>query len=511
MKGHVYRRGKSWSYLFDIEPDPLTGRRRQANGSGFKTEREAWKACRAAMADYEKGRVVRSSRRKVADALEEWLDRIEHSIKPSMVQNWRNYAAYYVIPYIGQRDVQDIDGAVCDALYAKLLAEGRVKAKPRVHAQGVAVHTRRLSATGHVLPCRPYRWDTARCYRTHPADDPMIGQPIAPRKVGRRAAEAADEAARKKPSPGLESKTVVNTHRMLHRAWEDFTSWGWVKRNVVTEAHPPRVPRKGRKVWAVSQLQAFLRRARSDRFFALWVLEATSGIRRCELAGARRELLNLDVGTLAIEGTRVSVDGKVVESDGKTENARRVLALDPFTLAALRSHVEMLERERAEFGPDYEDHGLLFCWETGRPPHPDTITRRFKKLAASAGLPEIDLHDVRHSYATAGRDAKIDWKALSKRIGHSDVAFTMKQYVQTDLEADRQVANTLAELIIGGSLASVDLASTVMRRPKLAEAMGLRGGRTARTRLPEQRYVYTSVYKPHAEGPFHDRKGPVTW
>jgi hypothetical protein len=62
---------------------------------------------------------------------------------------------------------------------------------------------------------------------------------------------------------------------------------------------------------------------------------------------------------------------------------------------------------------------------------------------------------VRHSYATAGRDAKIDWKALSKRIGHADVAFTMKQYVQTDLEADRQVANTLAELIIGGTLASV--------------------------------------------------------
>lgn len=54
-------------------------------------------------------------------------------------------------------------------------------------------------------------------------------------------------------------------------------------------------------------------------------------------------------------------------------------------------------------------------------------------------------------------DAKIDWKALSKRIGHADVAFTMKQYVQTDLEADRQVASTLAELIIGGSLASTTL------------------------------------------------------
>jgi hypothetical protein len=34
----------------------------------------------------------------------------------------------------------------------------------------------------------------------------------------------ADEASCKKLSPGLEPKTVVNTHRMLHRAWEDFTT-----------------------------------------------------------------------------------------------------------------------------------------------------------------------------------------------------------------------------------------------------------------------------------------------
>jgi integrase len=186
------------------------------------------------------------------------------------------------------------------------------------------------------------------------------------------------------------------------------------------------------------------------------VLEATSGMRRCELAGVRRDLLDLNAGTLAIEVTRVVVDGRVIESDGKTENAQHVPALDPFTLAALKVHVAMLDRERTEFGPDYRDHGVLFCWENGKPPHPDTITRRFKRLAAAAGLPEIDLHHVRHSYATAGRDARIDWKALSKRIGHADVAFTMKQYVQTDLEADRQVANTLAELIIGGALVSAD-------------------------------------------------------
>jgi hypothetical protein len=33
----------------------------------------------------------------------------------------------------------------------------------------------------------------------------------------------------------------------------------------------------------------------------------------------------------------------------------------------------------------------------------------------------------------------------------------MKQYVQTDLEADREVANTLANLIIGGSLVTDEI------------------------------------------------------
>jgi integrase len=66
-------------------------------------------------------------------------------------------------------------------------------------------------------------------------------------------------------------------------------------------------------------------------------------------------------------------------------------------------------------------------------------------------------HDLRYTGGTLA-DAKIDWKALSQRIGHADMAFTMKQYVQTDLEADRQVANTLAQLIIGGSLASMEIA-----------------------------------------------------
>ena len=162
-----------------------------------------------------------------------------------MVQNWRNYAAYYVIPYIGQRDVQDIDGAVCDALYAKLLAEGRVKARPKKKPPTQAVHMRRLAPDGQVLPCRPHGYDTVRCYRSHSEDDPALGQPIEAKRPSGTAVAKAREASRRKLPPGLEPKTVVNTHRMLHRAWEDFAVWGWAKRNVVSRRASASGPAQG--------------------------------------------------------------------------------------------------------------------------------------------------------------------------------------------------------------------------------------------------------------------------
>ena len=91
--------------------------------------------------------------------------------------------------------------------------------------------------------------------------------------------------------------------------------------------------------------------------------------------------LDLDVGTLEIEATRVVVDGKVIESDGKTKNAQHTLALDPFTLAVLKVHVEMLDQERKEFGPDYHDGGSCSAGRTASP------RTRTQSPAGSRSLP----------------------------------------------------------------------------------------------------------------------------
>lgn len=82
----------------------------------------------------------------------------------------------------------------------------------------------------------------------------------------------------------------------------------------------------------------------------MWLLAATTGMRRSELAGADRELLHVDAATLSIEDTRVVVAGQTIDSDGKSNSGVRVISLDAFTVRLLRRYLTVLDDERAVFG-----------------------------------------------------------------------------------------------------------------------------------------------------------------
>jgi hypothetical protein len=108
-------------------------------------------------------------------------------------------------------------------------------------------------------------------------------------------------------------------------------------------------------------------------------------------------------------------------------------------------------------------------------PDPADLTSSYSKHTASRNarrsLPILQFPSTA-SMALFVHPCQGGLKALSQRIEHADVAFTMKQYVQTDLEADRQVANTLAGLIIGRSLTSFEISGTA--REDQAATVGAR-------------------------------------
>ena len=129
MKGSVHRRGSKVGYYKFRSPErePSTGTYPWITKGGFGTEKEAWKACRDAMREADRGRVVKPSSRTVAQYFFEWLSAVEPTMDATTWQNWKDYARTYVIPHIGAERLQRLNEPQLLQLYGKLLSEGRVK------------------------------------------------------------------------------------------------------------------------------------------------------------------------------------------------------------------------------------------------------------------------------------------------------------------------------------------------------------------------------------------------
>jgi integrase len=250
---------------------------------------------------------------------------------------------------------------------------------------------------------------------------------------------------------GLAPKTVRNVHVMLHSALHDAMRWGYLVRNVAEAADPPAARTPEQQIWSPQELGTFLDQVRDDRLYALWLLVATTGMRRGELAGLRWVDIDFDHATVSPIIPPVVVDHQVLASAPKTERGRRRLAVDPVTLAALEAQRQRQAEDRKAVGHRYRDHGYVFTWPDRRPLHPENIANWFEQHTKAAGLPRIRLHDVRQSYATAALKAGISAKVISERLGHASVAFTLQTYSHVIPGMDRDAAATVADLILSST------------------------------------------------------------
>jgi integrase len=191
--------------------------------------------------------------------------------------------------------------------------------------------------------------------------------------------------------------------------------------------------------WTAGELRRFLDSVRGDDLEALWVVLATTGLRRGEALRLRWGDLDLERGELAVRQTIVAVNHEVRVSTPKTKRGRRVVALDEVTVAALARH-------RPEPW-SASDPAFVDGW--GQVVHPSWVSKRFKTLAAGAGLPVIRLHDLRHTHATLALQAGIHPKIVSERLGHSSVSLTLDVYSHALPHLQREAAAAVGRLLWG--------------------------------------------------------------
>ena len=113
----------------------------------------------------------------------------------------------------------------------------------------------------------------------------------------------------------------------------------------------------------------------------------------------------------------------------------------------LRRQRETQNLERIAWGPAWNEAGLIFTREDGRPLRPEYVTRHFQALAEKAGLPVIRLHDLRHTNASLALSAGVDLKVVSERLGHSQLAITADLYTHVNRGLGKAAAEQIARAL----------------------------------------------------------------
>jgi integrase len=179
--------------------------------------------------------------------------------------------------------------------------------------------------------------------------------------------------------------------------------------------------------------------AHHDRWAVMTELDALTGLRSGEIRGLCLDKLNLLHRTLDVHRQLVYEAGKGYYFDGlKTGAGRRTIPLN-------QRAVDLLAEYIAKYPPPKsgEFAGLVFTMPRGKPIGESTLDWAFKAMCSKAGAKRYRWHDLRHHYASVLIAGGENPKVVSKRLGHKDVAFTMRIYAHLFAEAEEQTRDVL--------------------------------------------------------------------
>lgn len=222
----------------------------------------------------------------------------------------------------------------------------------------------------------------------------------------------------RKLEEGLSKRTVQHMHAVVRVSLNYALKWGLIVRNPATLVSAPTPDRQEFITLNKEQASLFLDCIKNHRWYPIYVLAITTGMRKGEILGLHWENIDLEYGTLSIQHTVQYMSGQIIQGEPKTSGSRRKITLPEYTLGVLREFQESTGKTE----------GLLFTTSTSRPVSGRNVSRHFDSALEKAGLPHLRFHDLRHTAATLLLKENVHVKIVQEMLGHSTVALTLDTY-----------------------------------------------------------------------------------
>lgn len=381
-----------WAVRYDVYEN---GKRKQKKRA-FKTSKEA-SAFRAKVEHaIHTGMYADARGLTVGEYLDLWVKVYTTNLRPNSLRGYQNVIEKHIKPRIGGTRLESLTKIAIQDMCNDILATEYLPAKYRTE-------------NGARVLVRP-----ARCY-----------------------------------SP----KMLRNIHVVLHAALDQACEEGLLSRNPSDAVKLPAGTEKEYTIPEPAQLRALLAELRGAECYPAILACALLACRRGEALGLYWSDIDFSAGTISLKRALIvnNLTNSVEVGELKTKNSRRVLPLP----AVLGDLLRNMQRERAqaarEAGAHVVQSPFVFTTAAGKPFRPDSISQAFKRAAARVGLPDMRLHDLRHTGISYMIAQGADPKTVSGFAGHATAHFTLNQYAHVMEQAKRSAGALLESAVFSSA------------------------------------------------------------
>lgn len=168
------------------------------------------------------------------------------------------------------------------------------------------------------------------------------------------------------------------------------------------------------RFWTLDQYRTFIRQFENQpKVFISFELLYWCGIRVGELLALTPEDIDVKKHLLKITKTYVRHNQRDIISPPKTENSVRNVAMPDFLFAEVMDHINTSKCRKNE--------RLI-------PRSCDFLKYHLKNGCKRSGVPQIRIHDIRHSHVSLLINQGFTAAAIAERVGHKHISTTMNVY-----------------------------------------------------------------------------------
>ena len=243
----------------------------------------------------------------------------------------------------------------------------------------------------------------------------------------------------------LSATTLHKHHSYIHSALEYARKNRLVNQNAAADAWVPPVHKKQvGSFYTMEQLAELKEHITGDVAEVPLMLIITYGFRRSEALGLKWDAVDFEDKTISIRATVIKsgTEVKFVE-DTKSRASVRTLPMTDEFAEYLRSVQQRQAKDKEKYGNMYQDENYVCAAENGEVLNPNRVYERFKKIIRANGLPDIRLHDLRHTAATHLLAMGFSVKDVAYWLGHSQTSTTLDIYAHVLEGSKVDMANAL--------------------------------------------------------------------